>query len=163
MTRSWKKKKIFLKRYYKQGFVKYWYFIWSAGWCQIRRRYSFYFCWWFITNDPWIVILITNKIRFSISFRLIKNDVIIFHRFKSFQKLTLVNRCFCYCDMIEDSFLVKRCLFLFLRWLIASMILSSIFNLYVPVLLAFNLLIILAEGCVINVKMLLINFKYKVN
>ena len=43
------------------------------------------------------------------------------------------------------------------------MILSSIFNLYVPVLLAFNLLIILTEGCVINVKMLLINLKYKVN
>ena len=50
------------------------------------------------------LILITNKIRFSFSFRLIEDDAIIFHRFESFHKLTLINRCFCFCDMIEDSF-----------------------------------------------------------
>ena len=81
---------------------QYWYFIWGAGLCHFRRIHSFYFCWWHFTNDPRIVVLNSNKIIFSFSFRLIENDAIIFHRFKSFHELTLINICFR--DMIEDSF-----------------------------------------------------------
>ena len=96
--------------------------------------YLIYFCWWFITNDPWIVILISNKIRLSFSFQLIENDTISFHRFESFCKLTLINWCVCFCDEVGKSFFSYTLLFLFLTWLIASMILSSIFELCVTVL-----------------------------
>ena len=77
----------------------------------LRESYGFYFCWWFITNDLWIVIHISNKIKLSSSFRLIENDTISFHRFKSLNELTLINWCVCFCDEIENSFFGYTLLF----------------------------------------------------
>ena len=66
---------------------------------------SFCFRCWFITDDPWIDILISNEIRFSFSFRLIENDAISIHRFESFHKLNFINWCACFCDVISFKFL----------------------------------------------------------
>ena len=96
------------------AFVDYWYSIWSAGWCQFRRTHSFYFCWWFITNDPWIVILISNKIRFSFSFWFIENDAISFIGSKASINWPWPIDIFVFVIRLKILSLVTRCLFLFL-------------------------------------------------
>ena len=117
---------------------------WSCEWliihleCWVISFYGklrYYFCWWFITNDSWINIRISNKIRLSFSFQLIENDTISFHSFESFHELTLISWCVCFCNEMENSFYGYMVLFFlshnsWLRWFWYSIYVLLIFNLY---------------------------------